>query len=117
MHEQFEIEVDQATGCAPVVRLGGRLDAAGAQELRRRCLELREQGESCLVLQLGEVTFVASSGLGTFLLLTEEFGHAGGRIVLAEPSESVLRVIRLLNLDKFLQITDSLDEARGRVGV
>jgi anti-anti-sigma factor len=117
MHEQFEMRVDRVAGSAPVVRLKGRLDAAGAQELRGQCLDLREQGEARIVLKLAEVTFVASSGLGTFLLLTEEFGNAGGRIVLAEPSESVMRVVQLLNLDKFLQIAESLEEARATVGV
>jgi anti-sigma B factor antagonist len=94
-----------------VLRLSGRLEATGAQRLRQQCLELRGQGMLRLILELSGLTFVASSGLGTFLLLTEEFGNAGGKVVLAALNPNVLSVIKLLNLDKFLIIEDSLDQA------
>lgn len=111
MPETLLIQSGSLEAKARVLHLSGRLEAAGAQRLRQQCLGLRGQGMLRIVLELSGLTFVASSGLGTFLLLTEEFGHAGGKVVLAAPGESVLSVIKLLNLDKFLNIEESLDRA------
>lgn len=117
MYEGLEISRVAETGSVPVLNLQGRLDASGAQLLRERCLALREEGSLTLVIDLTGVSFVASSGLGTFLLLTEEFANAGGKVIFAAPCESVQRVISLLNLDKFLEIERSVDAALTTVEV
>ncbi|MFH1844934.1 MAG: STAS domain-containing protein [bacterium] len=117
MSDQFEIEIGAEKGSALVLKLKGRLTAGGAHELRELCSEQRERGHQFIVIDLAEVSFVASSGLGTFLLLTEEFSHAGGKVVFAMPCESVVRVIKLLNLDKFLEIVDSVAKALNVVEV
>jgi anti-sigma B factor antagonist len=111
MPETLLIQPGSLEGKARVLHLSGRLEATGAQHLRQQCLELRGQGTLRVVLELSGLTFVASSGLGTFLLLTEEFSNSGGKVVLAAPRESVVNVIKLLNLDKFMTIEASLERA------
>ena len=88
----------------------GRLDASAAQELRRRCLEARSSGHNHLALDLGQVSFVASSGIGALLALTEEFGKDGA-LYLAPISPAVRSVIQLLNLEPYLAIYDSCEAA------
>lgn len=117
MYEQLEIEIQEQRGPITVIALKGRLDASGAQQLREQCSQLRKQSHKQVVVSLADVTFVASSGFGTFLLLTEEFQKDGGKIVFTEISKSIMRVIELLNLDKFLALEDSVAKARDLVGV
>lgn len=109
MSDKLEITAAGERTGVPVLCLRGRIDAQGAQDLLGRCAELREAGHANLVLDLDGVSFVASSGLGSFLLLTEEYRSAGGRLVLAAPQGGVVQVLELLNLDQFLDIAPSLD--------
>ena len=112
------LELNLINGPVPVLRLRGRLDAAGAQTLHVKALaSLKESGERNLVVDLAEVDFVASTGLATFLLLTEEFTEAHGTIVFANATPAVMQVISLLNINQFLNLENSEDAAIDRIGV
>lgn len=117
MSDKLEIVNAGEQAGVPVLHLRGRINAQGAQDLRDQCNALRENGHANLVLDLDGVSFVASSGLGIFLLLTEEYRSAGGRLVLAAPQGGVVQVLQLLNLDQFLEIAPSLDSGCGRFSV
>ena len=110
MSSEFAISPLESKNRLSNLRVLGRLDAEAAQQLRRHCTELRHQGHRQLVLDLSDITFVASSGLGTLLALTEEFGESGGCLYLAPVSQAMESVVKLLNLDQFLAIYNSLDD-------
>jgi anti-anti-sigma factor len=114
MYEPFEIVRDDKAGPLPVLHLKGRLEAEGAQRLRQLCQSIRQEGHGELVVGLKDVSFVSSSGLGAFLLLTEEFREGGGQIVFAAPSQILMDAVNLLNLGEFLQIAPSLESALAR---
>ena len=112
MAEQLNLIWETGTTPVPVVRLQGRLDADGAQQLREAALaSLKESGEPNLVVDLAGVEFVASTGLATFLLLTEEFADAPGTVVFVNAAPSVMQVITLLNIGQFLKLEDSQEAA------
>ena len=111
MSNDFIIHEHELHGQLWNLRVVGRLEADTAQKLRTHCADMRNQGCRELVLDLSGIDFIASSGVGALLALTEEFGGAGGSLYLAPVSEEVLSVVRLLNLDQFLAIYDSLDAA------
>ena len=115
MSNQFTLNQDTSSGMTPVLRLAGRLDADGAMTLRETAMKLKDEGNTQLIVNLSGLEFVASSGLGTLLLLTEEFTDIGGNIVFVEPTSDVLQVINLLNIDQFLTLVDSEEEARQTV--
>ena len=93
-----------------VLRVSGRLDGRAAQLLQRRCDEIRKQGNRHLALELGQVTFLASSGLGVFLAETEEFKEIGGSLHLVGISSVVSSVVSLLNVGRFLSIVPTLED-------
>jgi anti-sigma B factor antagonist len=109
--DQIKFTKQLEPGKVPILSLEGRLDASGAQRLRELASEIRNEGHANLIVNLAKVEFVASSGFGTFLLLTEEFKENGGRIIFAASSPAVLEVVSLLNLDQFLNIEDSVESA------
>ena len=117
MTETMKIEWDTSSGSAPVLRLIGRLDAAGAKQLHEAAMaSLKNEKEKNLVVDLAGVEFVASTGLATFLLLTEEYTEVQGAIVFVNATQAVLQVINLLNIEQFLKLEDSLESAFGLVG-
>ena len=111
MSKQFTITQESDNNGVPVLRLAGRLDADGAHALRAKALEFKERGHTRVIVHLADLEFVASSGLGTFLLLTEEFLDVGGSIVFVAPSTDVRQVISLMNIDQFLNLVDTEEEA------
>lgn len=112
MSPEMTIVEVETSGTLGVLRLAGRLEARAAQELLRRCREMRQSGRTRLLLNLSEVTFVASSGVGTLLALTEEFKESGGCVQIAAPSEAVTSVVDLLNLTEFLALFENEAKAR-----
>ena len=93
-----------------ILRVVGRLDAKSVPALLARCTEVRASGRN-LILNLSRIDFIASSGVGALLSVAEEFKKAGRMVRFASPSTPVLTVIQLLNLEPFLPIDASEQEA------
>jgi anti-anti-sigma factor len=100
----FEIQTVMVGSAVTVLRVRGRLDARGAQQMNAACAEVRAKHRN-LVLNLGGVSFVASSGVGALLALVEEFRQSDCKVRLAEVPPAVDSVIHLLNLRPFLSIS------------
>jgi anti-anti-sigma factor len=95
---------------ATVLRVNGRLDARSASTLTTRCAEIRAAGRH-LVLNLAGVSFIASSGIGALLALVEDYRLARLQVRLAAISTPVESVLRLLNLEPFLHVDPSEEDA------
>jgi len=109
MHESLEVSKAPGGGRTAVLRVTGRLDARTASQLIQKCNSAHADGEP-LVLNLAGVSFIASSGVGALLALTE---HSRGKspLVFAAVSPAVDSVLTLLNLNRFLSIYPSEEEA------
>jgi anti-sigma B factor antagonist len=110
MPDDFEISNGPTRGKVVLLRVSGRLDTLSASQLLHRCAAVRNAGQD-LVLNLSAVSFIASSGIGALLALAEEFREAEASVRLAALSPAVESVIKLLNLDQFLIIDASEDDA------
>lgn len=112
MSDQFKMEWEKGSTPVPVLQLSGRLDAAMAKQFHQEALGYlkNDQGKN-LVVDLSGVEFVASTGLATFLLLTEEYAEIQGTIVFAKATPAVMQVITLLNINQFLKLENSVEAA------
>lgn len=110
MPDVFEITNGVTQGRTTLLRVTGRLDSKSTTQLLHRCNAVRSSGHN-LVLNLGGVTFIASSGIGALLALVEQFRESGATVRFAALSEAVDSVIKLLNLDQFLTIDSSEADA------
>jgi anti-sigma B factor antagonist len=110
MADPFHVEAVQPDDRCTVLRVRGRLDSSSAAVLVQKCAAVRG-AERNLVLNLSEVSFIASSGVGALLALAEQFQEAANAVRLVALSPAVDSVIRLLNLDQFLPIEASEHEA------
>jgi anti-sigma B factor antagonist len=80
-----------------------RLDSYVATEFRDQMDQQIAQGTSRIVLDLSEVEFVDSSGLGAIVTTQKRLGSSQD-LVICGAGEAVLRLFRLARLDKILQI-------------
>jgi anti-sigma B factor antagonist len=91
---------DQVEGEILVVSLRDkRLDAVIAASFREAMLERISQGQNKIVLDLTNVGFLDSSGLGAIVAILKQVGHEGC-LHLCGVSPAVMAVLRLTRMDR-----------------
>ena len=80
-----------------------RIDAANSPSLRKELVGLIEAGTSQLVLDLRDVRFVDSSGLGMMVTLLKRAGIRGG-VALCHMQAPVAATFRLARMDRVFPI-------------
>ena len=73
--------------------------------------ELIDAGDIRLVIDLTDMDFIASMGLGVFVRTYTRLREAGGFLRLAGPRPLILQIIKTTALDRLLLIYDSLEKA------
>ena len=99
----------EETGAVIVPR--GRLTLTTAPQLRDAVTDLVEAGRTRLVVDLGSLEFVASSGLGALVGGRRAARAAGGGRRRGRAGPSVATVLRLTNLDRVLRVHDDAASA------
>ena len=112
MDEDLQIKAVEGGADTMILRLKGRLDDRGSPLLLDRCGAARAAGLH-VILNLSQVSFVSSAGIGAFLSLTEDFRDRGLMLSLVSVTQTVLLAIALLNLDSFLSIHKTEQDAFG----
>ncbi|WP_306005249.1 STAS domain-containing protein [Aquicoccus porphyridii] len=87
-----------------------RIDAAVAIRFKDRMRELTATGAPHVVLDLGEVDFMDSSGLGAIVAAMKQLG-ATRRLDLAALRPNVEKVFRLTRMDSVFTIHDDIAQA------
>lgn len=88
-----------------------RIDAAVAIQFKDRMRELTANGAPHVVLDLSEVDFMDSSGLGAIVAAMKLLG-ATRRLDLAALRPNVEKVFRLTRMDSVFTIHDDVAQAR-----
>lgn len=108
---EFELVVERADGDLAVIRVTGEIDLSTSDRLDAELENLMAASDGRqIVLDLRDVGFLDSTGLRTLWTARQRAQSAGSRLVLASPSEPVMRVLRVTKLDKVFQIADVADE-------
>ncbi len=105
----MKISVDEKGGVA-VVKLSGSL-TGGDEGWHGRVTELVDQPSAKVVLEMAEVDYISSAGLGELVKLTALANTQGSRVVLAAPTPFVAGVLKTTRLDRFFDICPDVDSA------
>lgn len=76
-----------------------RLTAATASTFKEEVSRVIDEGYDKLVIDLSDVGFVDSSGLGVLVGLLKKVGNRG-EIVLCQPGDSVMQMFRITRMDR-----------------
>lgn len=87
------------------VALSGRLDIDGALKIDSDFNKIAE-GQKNVVVDLSQVTFVASLGIRTLITGAKAAANNGGKLVLLSPQPNVERVLRASRVDTVIPIVD-----------
>jgi anti-sigma B factor antagonist len=99
-----------------VLEVGGEVDVYTAPKLRERLVELVDGGARHVVVDLGRVDFLDSTGLGVLVGALKRLRAAGGTFGLVCSKEPLLKIFRITALDQVFPIFASVDEAAAAPG-
>jgi anti-sigma B factor antagonist len=101
---------------ARLIQPVGRMDSVTAATFRAEVRKLVDTGATWLVLDLSEVSFLDSAGLGAILSGLRLVREAGGDLRLARPSPQASAVLKLTSLSKVLPVYPSVEAALDTFG-
>ncbi len=95
--------------CVIVAR--SALDNTNAHEMHRAIGDLLSKGFTHIIVDMSQLEFLASAGVGSIIGNVETAREAGGGIVLCNLSAAVRHVLDVLDLSAYLTVTDDVDAA------
>ncbi|MDX9786923.1 MAG: STAS domain-containing protein [Desulfobacterales bacterium] len=87
-----------------------RIDAATATEFKQKMSDWIDSGNRRIILNLSEVDFIDSSGLGAIISGLKKIGNEGN-LVICGVKETVMSLFRLTRMNRVFDIFPSEEEA------
>jgi anti-sigma B factor antagonist len=94
-----------------VLRLGGGIDAHTFEQLDTAIDDIFYEGSYNIIIDMSEVEYISSAGVGTLVSATHQAEQKGGHVVLMEANERVTEVLRVLGLLTSLKVVRDLKAA------
>ena len=107
---------EQRSGEIEVLELKGRLDAASAKALKEKVQSLVEQQRVKLVLDMGDIDFIDSSGLGVLVAALRSANKKGGDVKIAALQNKIRSIFELTRLHRVFEIFDTAETAIASFG-
>ena len=94
-----------------VLEVGGEVDVYTAPRLRERLVELVDAGARSVIVDLGGVEFLDSTGLGVLVGAMKRLRVANGKFGLVCSKEALLKIFRITALDQVFPIYPTIEAA------
>jgi anti-sigma B factor antagonist len=94
-----------------ILSLSGEIDIATAPRVRERLYALLAEGNERLIVDLDDVGFLDSTGLGVLVGVLKRVRTQGGELRLVCTQPRIAKVFEITRLDSAFAIFDSLDGA------
>ena len=99
------------TDAAVVVVAAGELTLREAPDFHDKLIEICETAPDRLVINLKEITFIDSSGVGILAEIYRRMKRSGGKLALTSLNKMVRSVFEITRLDHLLSIYETEEEA------
>lgn len=106
----MELEILEQAPTFTRIAMRGRLDTAGVDQIETKLnASLTRAGHG--VVDLSEVTFLASLGIRLLVTAAKMLNRRGGRLVLVAPQPLVDQALRHSHLDDLIPVAPDVDGA------
>ena len=93
-----------------VVTVEGEIDVYTSIELRNEVKSIIDDGSKILIMDLGKVTYMDSSGLGTLVSILQRLKKESGTLKLIKVTTNIKKIFELTRLTRYFEMYDSEDE-------
>ena len=104
----LEVRVDELADWT-VVTLSGQLDVATAPDLRQALQEAQYAGADRVVVDLADLQFLDSFGLGVLVGGLRRARLHGGRLVLAGANDRIRQILEVTGLDTTFHLAEDVE--------
>lgn len=114
--EKEKLQVESRVGSLPdirILRLSGSLTISSCYEIQDM---LRADTSALLIVDLSELRYVDSSGIGALVNGYMAHHMAGGRMVLAAVNQRIRETLEETRVTQFLTVYESVDAAQKDAG-
>jgi len=94
------------------VEVSGEVDLYSSPDLRKVLLDLTGSKTATILVDLGKVRYMDSSGVATLVEALQQVGAYGGNLKLANLRDAVKDVFELSRLDKVFDIYPTVADAK-----
>ena len=110
----MELVVEEGRSGVTQAALVGRMDIEGAQAIEEPFRVLTRLRRA-LVVDLSQVSFMASMGLRTLMLGARAQSELGGRLVLASPQPNVETVLKESGIGEIIGVYPTIEAAAAAI--
>lgn len=107
----MDIQVKVLGDGIAILKLNGKLNMVSAPHLRQEIHSAVSAGNNRIAIDLADVDFIDSSGLGCLINGLKGARQAGGDLRISSPTEQVQLVLELTNIDRVLKAYQSAETA------
>lgn len=94
-----------------IIRVSEILDNTNAHEMSEAFNAARAAGCTRVILDMSEVCFISSTGVGCILAAVNTFRRLGGDIILTGLQERITRILEVLDLCQYLTVAVDVEAA------
>lgn len=108
----MDLVIERRTeGSWTIMSIDGEIDLLTAPTLRDRLMKPIDEGVTQLVVDMSNVSFLDSSGLGVLVAAHKRLRERDGRLVIVATARPVLSVLNLTGLDKVFEVHGAINDA------
>ncbi len=107
----MQFEVSNLDGGVKQVKLVGRLDLKGTNEIDNQFTFAVSSGKTPVLVDMSEVEFLASIGMRMLLSNARALSKRGSKLVLLKPTSLVKDALYTAGFDQLIPVYDDFDEA------
>lgn len=108
--DDLKIEIERRGG-TEIFRLVGSLDVATSPSLKEALTKASSQGQGDIVVDLTQLEFLDSTGLGALMGAHRRAMESSGRLGLIVHDGPISRLLNITGLSRVFTLYPSLDEA------
>jgi len=111
MGNNMKVSISEKEGII-VVKLAGQLmGGSDALKINEKLFDILEEGKNKIIVDLGDVTWINSSGLGILIGMLTRVRKEDGDLRLVNISEKIKEILIVTKLDSVFKIYDNTEDA------
>ncbi len=95
----FSVEIEEKQNI-PIVHINGEIDIYTCPELRKKLCELIDNGSRKLILDLENIQYIDSTGLGTIAHTARAIESENGQIFVISSKNQIKKIFKVSGLEK-----------------
>ncbi|PID82585.1 MAG: anti-anti-sigma factor [Clostridiales bacterium] len=86
------------------VKVIGEIDINTADEVKEKINSLVDEREDSVLLDMEDVSYIDSTGLGIFIALVKRLKSSGKNLILLNPNRSIVKLFEITGLDQIFTL-------------